>query len=86
MSKRYPVVPPATVGEVYQETCRHCGGNGQEPGFDDLTCRECIGRGRRKWRIEECSDCGGRGYPLKTLGLFKCKSCGGHGWLALDVG
>lgn len=86
MSKTYPEEPPVPIGEVYERPCRHCGGSGQEPDLPDLTCRECMGRGRRKWRLFECPACGGRGYPLKTLGLLKCKKCQGKGWLGRDIG
>lgn len=86
MKKSYPVKPPVPIGDVYEQPCRHCNSSGAEPGLDGLTCRECMGRGRRKWRVEECEDCGGRGYPFKTLGLFKCKRCRGRGWLGRDIG
>jgi DnaJ-class molecular chaperone len=84
MTKRYPIKPPVRTGGVYEQRCVHCGGSGQEPGLSDLTCRECMGRGRRKWRIEECEACGGSGR--KTLGLIKCKVCRGRGWMERDVG
>lgn len=84
MAKRYPVKPPAAIGGVYEQKCSHCGGSGQEPGLDDLTCRECFGRGRRKWRIEECEACGGKGSH--HFGLTKCQACRGRGWTARDVG
>jgi DnaJ-class molecular chaperone len=84
MKRRYPIKPPVSIGEVYEQRCTHCGGNGQEPGLPDLTCRECIGRGRRKWRIEECEACGGSGR--KNFGLTKCKDCRGRGWTERDVG
>jgi DnaJ-class molecular chaperone len=83
MKKTYPVKPPAPVGEVYEQKCHHCRGSGQEPGLPDLTCRECMGRGRRKWRLEECPDCRGRG---RQNFLFKCKQCRGRGWLGRDIG
>jgi DnaJ-class molecular chaperone len=83
MKKRYPARPPAPMGEVHEESCRHCGGTGQEPGLSDLTCRECIGRGRRKWRIEECQECGGNG---RKSFIFTCQSCRGKGWLGRDIG
>jgi DnaJ-class molecular chaperone len=86
MAREYPVKPPAAMGEIYQIPCRHCGGSGQEPTLPDLTCRECMGRGRRKWRIEECETCRGRGTSLKTLGLLKCRDCRGQGWQARDIG
>jgi len=85
MSRRYPVRPPAKIGEIYEQTCKHCGGTGQEPGLTDLTCRECIGRGRRKWRIEECNDCNGKGKK-SFFSLSKCKICQGKGWRMRDVG
>lgn len=84
MKKHYPVKPPVSIGEVYEQHCTHCGGNGQEPGLPDLTCRECIGRGRRKWRIEECEVCRGKGS--KHFGLTRCKACRGRGWTERDVG
>jgi DnaJ-class molecular chaperone len=84
MKRLYPVKPPVSVGEVYEQRCAHCGGSGQEPGLPDLTCRECIGRGRRKWRIEECETCGGSGR--KNFGLTRCKDCRGRGWTERDVG
>ncbi|RME49245.1 MAG: hypothetical protein D6796_05210 [Caldilineae bacterium] len=86
MPKKYPVPPPAPIGEVYREPCRHCDGSGHEPGLPDLTCRECMGRGRRKWRIETCPVCGGWGRSLKSLGVLKCRACRGRGWQARDVG
>jgi len=85
VSKRYPVRPPVKIGEVYKENCRHCGGSGQEPGLTDLTCRECIGRGQRRWRIEECDNCQGKG-KTGFFGLTKCKTCQGQGWKKRDVG
>ena len=85
MAKKYPVKPPVAVGEAYAEKCRHCGGSGQEPGLTDLTCRECIGRGRRKWRIEECETCAGRGKK-SFFSLTHCKPCRGRGWLPVDIG
>lgn len=84
MTKRYPVKPPAAMGEVYEQKCSHCSGSGQEPGLGDLTCRECFGRGRRKWRIEECEACRGRGSH--HFGLTKCQACRGRGWTGRDVG
>lgn len=84
MSKKYPVKPPTTMGGVYEQTCSHCKGNGQEPGLGDLTCRECFGRGRRKWRIEECEACSGKGQT--HFSLFKCKACQGRGWTSRDIG
>ena len=86
MTKQYPVKPPVPIREVYEHGCHHCRGSGQEPGLADLTCRECIGRGRRRWRIEECEVCGGNGRAPKTLGLLKCKTCKGRGWTRRDVG
>lgn len=85
MSKKYPVAPPAKIGELFTERCHHCGGSGQEPGLSDLTCRECIGRGRRKWRIVECKSCQGKGKK-SFFSLTKCKSCRGAGWQKQDVG
>ncbi len=81
--KRRRVTPPAKVGELFEETCRHCGGSGQEPGMRDLTCRECIGRGRRRWRVEACPDCTGTG---RKRFIFTCKPCQGQGWRKRDVG
>jgi DnaJ-class molecular chaperone len=81
--KKYPVKPPVPIGEIYQQKCRHCGGTGQEPELGDLTCRECIGRGRRKWRIEECPEC--RGGGRKNF-IFTCDNCRGRGWKERDVG
>jgi len=86
MKKRYPVTPPVAIREIYERTCDHCRGNGQEPGLEDLTCRECFGRGRRRWRIEECDPCQGSGRARKMLGLLKCKTCQGRGWNAREVG
>lgn len=86
MPKKYPVRPPVAIGEVYQQQCKHCGGNGQEPGLTDLTCRECMGRGRRKWRIQECEDCGGSGRSAKYFGLTKCPVCQKRGWIMRDIG
>ncbi len=83
MRKRYRIRPPVPIGKIYEEICSHCGGSGQEPGLSDLTCRECIGRGRRKWRIEECNDCGGRG---RKNFIFDCPACRGRGWQTRDVG
>ncbi len=85
MSKKYPVKPPADMGEMVEEKCKHCGGNGQEPGLSDLTCRECIGRGRRKWRLAECKTCGGKG-KTSLFSLSKCKACRGKGWIGRDIG
>ena len=85
MSKKYPVKPPVKIGDIYQETCKHCGGTGQEPDLRDLTCRECIGRGRRKWRIVECDDCNGKGKK-SFFSLTKCNTCQGKGWKTKDVG
>lgn len=84
MAKRYPVKPPVAIGGAYEEKCRHCGGSGQEPGLGDLTCRECFGRGRNRWRIEACEVCGGKGS--KHFGLTKCQTCRGRGWIQRDVG
>jgi len=86
MSKQYPVKPPVAIREIYERSCGHCHGSGQEPGLADLTCRECMGRGRRRWRIDECKTCHGRGRSGKTLFLLKCKPCKGRGWIARDVG
>lgn len=86
MGKKYPTRPPVDIGEVYTQKCRHCGGSGQEPGLTDLTCRECIGRGRRRWRIEKCDLCNGSGRSSKWFGLTKCNDCGGRGWKMRDVG
>lgn len=86
MSKKYPKKPPVAIREVYEHRCNHCKGSGQEPGLEDLTCRECMGRGRRRWRIDECNVCGGNGRSSKTLFLTKCKPCKGRGWTARDVG
>jgi len=86
MRKKYPVRPPAEMGEVYEQRCEHCGGNGQEPGLTDLTCRECMGRGRRKWRVYECKTCGGKGRSPKYFGLTKCKDCQTKGWMMKDIG
>ena len=80
MSKKYPVEPPVPIRSIYTHTCGHCKGSGQEPGLEDLTCRVCIGRGERRWRIEECKTCNGSGRNRKTLGLTKCKTCKGRGW------
>jgi DnaJ-class molecular chaperone len=85
MTKRYPVTPPVKIGDMFQEKCQHCAGTGQEPGLSDLTCRECIGRGRRKWRIIECKTCAGKGKK-SFFSLTKCKSCRGRGWQKQDVG
>jgi molecular chaperone DnaJ len=85
MAKKYPVRPPAEIGERYQEKCTHCGGTGQEPGLSDLTCRECIGRGRRKWLVEECPDCHGKG-KRSFFSLSKCSTCRGRGWIRQDLG
>ncbi len=84
MAKHYPVKPPVSIGGIYEQKCAHCGGSGQEPGLSDLTCRECMGRGRRKWRIEECEVCAGTGR--KNFGLTACKDCRGRGWIERDVG
>ncbi len=86
MKKPYPQKPPVPIGEVYEQKCYHCGGNGQEPGLNDLTCRECMGRGRRRWRIEECATCHGKGRSPKFFGLTACQTCRGRGWLERDVG
>ncbi len=85
MSKKYPVRPPVSMGQSYTEKCKHCGGSGQEPGLTDLTCRECIGRGRRKWRIEECRECSGKGKK-SFFSLTRCQSCRGKGWIQVDIG
>lgn len=69
MKKSYPVKPAVRIGEVFEEKCHHCGGSGQEPGLSDLTCRECVGQGRRRWRIEECKACGGPGPQKLNLHL-----------------
>ncbi len=86
MKKQYPVKPPVKIREIYEHPCHHCKGSGREPGLEDLTCRECIGRGRRRWRIDECHVCKGKGRSPKTFGLTKCKDCQGRGWNARDVG
>jgi DnaJ-class molecular chaperone len=83
MRKSYPVKPPVRIGEIYEETCRHCGGTAVEPGLNDLTCRECMGRGRRRWRIEECQECEGKG---RKNFIFSCPRCQGRGWRGRDVG
>ncbi|MEM7346066.1 MAG: hypothetical protein AAF485_17645 [Chloroflexota bacterium] len=80
--KRYPRRPPVPIGELHLETCRHCGGNGQEPGLTDLTCRECAGRGQQRRRIVECSECEGKGK--RYLGFLTCHDCQGKGWQAKD--
>jgi DnaJ-class molecular chaperone len=85
MAKKYPVTPPVKIGERFTENCRHCKGSGQEPGLTDLTCRECIGRGRRKWLVVECKECNGKGKK-HFLSLTKCKSCRGKGWRTEDIG
>ena len=85
MRKEYPVKPPVQIGEIFKEKCGHCGGSGQEPRLTDLTCRECIGRGRRKWRIVECDTCHGKGKP-GFFSFAKCKTCRGKGWNKRDVG
>lgn len=86
MEKKYPVKPPVNIGQVFVQKCRHCGGSGQEPGLNDLTCRDCIGRGRRKWRIEECKVCQGSGRSPKLFGLTRCKDCRHRGWTMRDIG
>ena len=86
MRKKYPARPPADMDEVYEQSCNHCGGDGQEPGLRDLTCRECMGRGRRKWRIRECRTCKGSGRSAKLFGLTKCKACQKRGWIMQDIG
>lgn len=86
MKKQYPVRPPVAIREIYEESCKHCKETGQEPSLPDLTCRECFGRGRLRWRIDECDDCQGHGRTGKILKLFQCKSCTGKGWTARDVG
>lgn len=85
MAKKYRVKPPAAIGKSFEEKCTHCQGTGQEPGLPDLTCRECIGRGRRRWRVEVCSDCDGQG-KTSVFSLFNCKTCQGRGWILIDVG
>ena len=85
MAKKYPKKPPVPIGEVLQQLCNHCDATGQEPGLADLTCRECFGRGRRKWRIEECEACRGKG-KTGFLNLGKCSECKGKGWKARDIG
>ncbi len=86
MAKKYPNNPPVNIGEVYERRCDHCNGNGQEPGLQDLTCRECIGRGRRKWRIVECKTCKGSGRSSKFFGFTKCDDCDKRGWRMIDIG
>jgi len=86
MAKKYPVRPPVQMGEVLEQKCHHCGGNGQEPGLRDLTCRECMGRGRRKWRIQECKVCKGSGRSPKYFGITKCNACEKRGWIKQDIG
>ena len=86
MAKKYPIKPPVAVREIYEEGCVHCGGNGQEPGLEDLTCRECFGRGRRRWRVDECDQCRGSGRNSKWLGLTRCNACNGKGWNMREVG
>ncbi len=83
--KKYPVRTPVPVGDSFEESCKHCKGSGQEPGLSDLTCRECIGRGRRKWRVDECKACQGQG-KTGFLNWSKCSKCRGRGWLKRDVG
>ncbi len=86
MAKKYSVKPPVKIGQVYEHRCQHCGGNGQEPGLRDLTCRKCMGRGRRKWRIQECKTCSGSGRSTKYFGLTKCNVCNKRGWIKNDIG
>jgi hypothetical protein len=85
MSKQYPTKPPVEIGEILTAKCKHCAGTGQEPGLTDLTCRECIGRGRRKWRVVECDECDGQGKK-NFFSLTKCKTCRGRGWKKRDIG
>ena len=85
MSKRKSGKAPAKIGEIFEQQCHHCGGNGQEPGLSDLTCRECMGRGRQKWRIITCPECDGKGKK-SFFSLSKCPKCRGNGWTTRDVG
>ena len=65
--------------------CRHCSGNGAEPGTTPQTCHTCGGRGVVMRTIRspfgqmstqtECPTCGGEGVVV----THKCKECGGNG-------
>jgi DnaJ-class molecular chaperone len=85
MAKKNSKKPPVKIGEVYEQQCSHCAGNGQEPGLRDLTCRVCMGRGRQKWRIITCPECQGKGKK-GFLSWGKCRQCQGNGWTTHDVG
>ena len=67
------------------DVCRHCSGEGNEPGTPVNTCTTCRGRGqvRRSQRsifgqftqVVGCSTCNGRGQVVETA----CSTCRGHG-------
>ena len=67
------------------DVCRHCSGEGNEPGTPVNTCTTCRGRGqvRRSQRsifgqftqVVGCSTCHGRGQVVETA----CSTCRGHG-------
>lgn len=61
--------------------CRHCGGNGTEPGSQPQTCPRCQGKGQVSQAIgllkvfNTCPDCQGAG----TLSAPSCSVCQGTG-------
>ena len=66
-------------------TCKHCGGDGAEPGTDVTTCPACGGNGRLQQvsrsvfgefvRTQTCPTCGGSGRRIET----PCSVCDGAG-------
>ena len=66
-------------------TCRHCNGDGAEPGTTPTTCPRCNGSGRLQQvarsvfgefvRTQACTSCNGRG----TLVEHPCTECRGAG-------
>jgi len=66
-------------------TCRHCGGDGAEPGTEMTTCPTCGGAGRLQHvsrsvfgefiRTQTCPTCGGSGRRIET----PCSVCDGAG-------
>jgi molecular chaperone DnaJ len=67
------------------ETCKHCGGNGAEPGSSVETCPDCGGSGQAQRvvntpfgqmaQVTTCPNCHGQGKIIKNL----CKECRGAG-------
>jgi molecular chaperone DnaJ len=70
--------------------CRHCGGDGAEPGSPVVQCPTCGGAGRLQQvsrsvfgefvRTQTCPDCGGTGRRIEQ----PCVECGGGGLVLED--